>query len=347
MALFDKAFNKFADYSTKLNRGVNKVIGKDVFPDMKKIEEPKTFPPYESFPEFPVPAPEQWPVLTGEERTFSLDGNTLFVSSTLDACMQYRVYFRTSAKYYAERFKFKYEKCVQDFDSLLYYFSDMYLDGLREIVARAYSLFLPFGIFNVDIESFSKKHVETYKKAVDSYTTMADIEQSKNQAANNLGNQIGGAVQMQDGGFGFKGAMKGMAQAEAFNLGMGLLGKYVASQNKMTQEDKAKVFAEFRQDIFFQEVYSDYFNVFFSWIQTLADQGVLSGTTIKISKEFNMILINLKNPMFPQDKFAETLIRLISDNPFIPECFDLLQQKYGQTEEVQKIIDYFTEGKKG
>ena len=148
---------------------------------------------------------------------------------------------------------------------------------------------------------------------------------------------------MQGGGFGFKGAMKGMAQAQAFNLGMGLLGKYVASQNQMTQEDKAKVFAEFRQDIFFQEVYSDYFNVFFSWIQTLADQGALPNTTTKISKEYNMILMNLKNPMFPQDKFAETLLRLISANPFVPECYDLLQQKYGQTEESQKIIDYFTE----
>lgn len=341
MALFDKAFNKFADYSNKLNHGVNKVIGKDVFPDMKKIEEPKEFPAYDSFPEYPNPAPEQWPVLTGEEKTFSLDGNTLLVSAPLDACIQYRIYFRTSAKYYAERFKFKYEKCVQDFDSLLYYFSDMYLEGLQEMVTRAYSLFLPFGIFTVDVESFSAQHVDTYKKAVDSYTVMAGIEQSKNQAANNLGNKIGGAIQMQGGGFGFKGAMKGMAQAEAFNLGIGLIGKYVASQTKMTQEDKAKVFAEFKQDIFFQEVYSDYYNVFFSWVQTLADNGVLSDTTTKINKEFNMILLNLKNPMFPQEKFAEALINLISVNPFVPECFDLLQQKYGQTDEGQKIIGYF------
>ena len=55
------------------------------------------------------------------------------------------------------------------------------------------------------------------------------------------------------------------------------------------------------------------------------------------------LIMNLKNPMFPQDKFAETLLRLISANPFVPECYDLLQQKYGQTEESQKIIDYFTE----
>ena len=343
MALFDKAFNKFADYSNKLNHGVNKVIGKDVIPDMKKIEGPRDFPPYESFPEYTKPEPEQWPVLTGTGKTFPLEGSSIIVSANLDACMQYRNYFRISAKYYAERFRFKYEHCVQDFDSLIYYFSDMYLEGLNEMIARAYSLFLPFGVFTVDVESFSSQHIDTYKKAIDSYTVMAGIEESKNQAADNLGNQIGGAVRMQGGGFGFKGAMKGMAQAEAFNLGMGLIGKYVATQTKMSQEDKAKVFAEFKQDIFFQEVYSDYYNVFFSWIQTLADNGGLPNTTTKISKEFNMILLNLKNPMFPQDKFAETLANLISSNPFVPECFDLLKQKYGKTEEVSKILDYFVE----
>ena len=343
MALFDKAFNKFADYSNKLNHGVNKAIGKDVFPDMKKIEETRNFIPYENFPKYEEPQPEAWPVLTGTEKTFPLAESNIIISANLDACMQYRNYFRSSARYYANQFEFKYKNCVQDFDSLLHYFSDMYLEGLQEMVSRAYSLFLPFGVFTVDVESFSSQHVATYKKAIDSYTVMAGIEESKNQAAENLGGQIGGAIRMQGGGFGFKGAMKGVAQAEAFNLGMGLIGKYIATQNRMTQEDKAKVFAEFKHDVFFQEVYSDYYNVFFSWIQTLADNGVLSGTTTVISKEFNMILLNLKNPMFPQDKFAETLANLISSNPFVPECFDLLKQKYGQTEETLQILDYFVE----
>ena len=121
---------------------------------------PRNFPPYESFPEYTKPEPEQWPVLTGTEKSFSLAGSSIIVSANLDACMQYRNYFRLSAKYYAERFRFKYEHCVQDFDSLIYYFSDMYLEGLKEMTTRAYSLFLPFGVFTVDVESFSSQHVD-------------------------------------------------------------------------------------------------------------------------------------------------------------------------------------------
>lgn len=343
MALnFDKAFNKFAKYNNKLNHGVNKAIGKDIFPDMKSIEEPKDFSPYENFPEYSVPAPDQWTVLTGTERVFTIDGSTIVVSKNLDACLQYHTVFQSTAKYYAEQFQFKYRNCVQDFDTLIHYFSDMYTEGLQEMISRAYSLLLPFGVFSIDIKAFLTQHLNTYRKAIDSYEAMAGIEQSKNQAAENTGNQIGGAIRLRGGGFGLKGAMKGMAKAEAFNLGMGLLGKYVASQNKMTQEEKAKVYASFNQEVFFQEVYSDYCNVFYTWVQTLADSGVLDNVTTKISKEYNMILTNLKNPMFPQNQFSATLSKLISSNPFVPECFELLQQKYGQTDEVKQIFNYFS-----
>ena len=43
---------------------------------------------------------------------------------------------------------------------------------------------------------------------------------------------------MQGGGFGLKGAMKGVAKAEAFNFGMGMIGKFVAQQSKMTKAEK-------------------------------------------------------------------------------------------------------------
>ena len=170
---------------------------------------------------------------------------------------------------------------------------------------------------------------------------MAGIETAKNQFAEQFGNQIGGAVQMQGGGFGFKGAMKGMAKAEAFNLGMGLLGKLAAHQTKMSQEEKANVFAQFKHDIFFQEVYSDYANTFLTMVQTLSDSGELGDVTTLVSKEMDTTFKNLQNPMFPTDKIASILAKLISTNPFVSDFFDLLQQKFGQTEEVKKIVNYF------
>lgn len=339
---FDNAFNKFAKAGTSLNRGINKVIGKDVFQDIKQIEKPREFPPYDSFPAYDVPEPAQWAPLAGEAREFSLSGNIITVPANLDACIQYRNGFKSSAKYYTERFAFKYRNCVQDYDSLIHYFKDLYFEGLRPMLNRAYSLLLPFGIFSASLESFTNQHVNTYRRAVDSYETMAGIETSRNQAAEQSGNMVGGAVRLQGGGFGLKGAMKGIAQAEVFNAGMGLLGKYVTNQTKMSPEEKANAFALFKHDVFFREVYSDYFNTFLTMVQTLSASNELSEVSTIAGAEYQTMIQNLQNPMFPQDKVAPALVKLIATYPFEAATFDLLQQRFGQTTEVQQIISYFT-----
>jgi hypothetical protein len=337
----DKAFNKFAKAGNSLNKGINQIIGKDVIGEIKEMEQPREFPPYSSVPPYSVPEPEQWTVLQGTAKEFSLNENIISVSPELDACMQYRKFFKSSAEYYANQFEFKYHNCVQDFDSFTNYFSDLYLEGLNAMLKRAYEMLLSFGVFNANIDSFTSQHINNYQKAIKSYEIVVGVEESKNQAAENLGNQVGGAVQMQGGGFGFKGAMKGAAKAEAFNLGMGLVGKIVAHQGKMSQEEKANVFSKFNENAFFKEVYSDYFNTFLTFVQTLSNNRILNVTTI-ISGDYDTIFRNLKSPMFPQDKIAPELCKLISTNPFVSSVFALLQDKFGETDEVKQITTYFT-----
>jgi hypothetical protein len=46
--------------------------------------------------------------------------------------------------------------------------------------------------------------------------------------------------------------------------------------------------------------------------------------------------------MFPQDKIAPELCKLISTNPFVSSVFALLQDKFGETDEVKQITTYFT-----
>ena len=337
--MFTKGFNKFADFGNALNKGANKLVGKDVFGEIRKIEEPKEFPPLDSYPPYTIPEPEQWHTQSGSEKTFTLEGSTISVSSVLDTCMKYRPDFLNSAKYYAERFEFEYKHCVTDFDSFIHYFPDLYFEGLGSMAERACGLLLSFGIFSADAKTFASHH--NYHAAYDSYDPMRNLEQSQAQTANKLGSQVGGAIQMQGGGFGIKGAMKGIAKAEAFNVGMGLLGKYVENQTKMSPEEKANAFAKFHHDILFKEVYADYSNTFLTFIQVLVDNQVLVGVTTEISNDYSITLNNLSNPMFPQDKFAQVVSQLIMRNPFVPMSYELLRQHYGDTEEVKKIIQYF------
>lgn len=337
---FKNAFNSFAKTGTALNRNVNKIIGKDVFKDIKEIEPPREYVPYENFPKYPNPEPAQWSVLTGEDKCFSLQGNTLAFSKNFDICVKYRKLFRDTAEYYATRFKFNYLNCVQDFDTLVHYFSDMYLEGLTPMIQRAYSLLLPFGVFTVNMDSFLKSHTNRYRRAIHSYEIMSGVEKAKNQQAEQAGNQLGNAIHMQGGGFGMKGAVKGIAKAEAFNAGLGMLGRFVAHQNQMSQEEKAKVYAAFKQDVFFSEVFSDYYYTYFTLVQTLSDNGVIEPIKTASSQEFETMLTNLKNPMFPQDRLAESVVKMIKMYPFSRETVSLLNDKFAQSEEAAQIINY-------
>lgn len=344
MAFGRDVFNKFAKVSNSINQGINQVIGKEVIKgEVREIEAPREFPPYNSYPSYIVAEPEQWLPVKGVAKQFTLEGHTLLVSDNLDACIQYRKSFITTAEYYTEQFKFKYCNCVQDFDTLVHYFEDIYIESLMPMIQRSYSLLLPFGIFTADIETFLSHHLDTYKVAITSYETMVGIEISKNQAAENMGGKVGGAMRLQGGGFGVKGAAKGIAQAEAFNFGMGLIGKCITSQTKMTQEEKANAYAAFKHDIFFQEVYSDYVNTFLTFVETLSKNGLLGDITTSVGTKYDTMFKNLQNPMFPQDKVAPALITLICANPFVPSCFNLLRDKFGQTYEVNKIIAYFVD----
>jgi hypothetical protein len=75
----DKAFNKFAKAGNSLNKGINQIIGKDVIGEIKEMEQPREFPSYSSVPPYSVPEPEQWTVLQGTAKEFSLNGNIISV----------------------------------------------------------------------------------------------------------------------------------------------------------------------------------------------------------------------------------------------------------------------------
>lgn len=340
---FKKAFNSQVKIANKLNQGLNKVIGKEIFGEVHELEETREFAPYESFPKYSEPEPAEWPQIEGEQREFTLNGNLISFPKELDTCLRYREYFKRAAEFYAAKFEFKYNCCVEDFDTLVYYFPQIYGEGLGSMCKRAYSLLLPAGVFSVSVESFIQKHASTYHAAIDSYETMAGIEMNKNAAAESLGNQVGNAVQMQGGGFGIKGAMKGVAQAEAFNFGMNIVGKFFAQQSKMTKAEKERVYSLFKQNIFFQEVLRDYQNTFYTVIQILSENGILGNITTVVSSEMKTTLTNLQNPMFPKDKLAPVLAHLISINPFNKETLNVLKDRFGSSEEAKKICEYFAE----
>ncbi len=338
---FKDGFNKFADASTKLNRGINSVIGKDVFSDVKPIEEEKVFPPLSSYPQYSKPEPEELCVIEGCENIFNIGDSQVVISQQLDSLFKYRKKFKEFAEYYTEMFKFRYSMCVNDYDSLKNYCVDLLLEGMKPMGNRAYSLLLPFGIFNVTSDSFITKHHENFSEALDCFTAILGIEAAKNQRAQQMGNALGNSIQMQGGGFGMKGAMKGVAKAEAFNMGLGLFGKFVEHQSRMTQEEKAVVFSKINTETIFKAVFNDYYNVFLTLVQILSENRILNNVKVVQDEEFKTVFGNLQNPMFPPAMFPNAICSMISNYPFEEQCYDILIKKLPNDNGAMELINYF------
>ena len=338
--LFEKGFNKFADMGNAMNRGINKLAGKEIVGEIKKFEEPKTFAPFSSYPQYSIPEPEQWQPLCGEEKTFTLHDNNITFSKNLDICLKYGDLFKSSARYYTDRFVFKYKNCVHDYDSMIFYFNDMYLEGLIPMITRAQSLLLLFDIFNINIETFFNFHVQKYNKAFADYDFLITEVENRNQSANNIGNKVGNSVKFYGGGFGIKGALKGTAKAGILNMGMNSAGKYVSNQLKLSDKEKNDWFYTFNTSIFFSKVYSDYVYTFFSLIELLVQNNVLSEIATLADEEYHTMINNINNPMFPQDKMIPLIIRIIKKYPFTYDVYTIYKNKFGENEELTSIYNY-------
>lgn len=338
---FKKGFNKFADMNNSINRGVNNMIGKNVFGELKKIEDERVFIPFSSLPPYEVTKPSDWTSLSGQERSFPISGESITVSENLDVCMRYKSLINEEANYYTDQFKYRYNQCVTDYDSFVNYFTDMYMEGLRAVCTKTYGVFLVFGVFDYTEEEFLNAHMKRFHQGYDCFQQISGVEMAKNAKAEALGDIAGNSVRMRGGGFGMKGATKGMINAGIFNAAVSGYGKLVEHQNKMSQEEKASIWQNVQIDIVFTAVLDDFKNVFYSLVQALSDRKLLGNVTTLIMSDTDAMYKNLQNPMFPQDKFLSSMVDLISKNPFQPTLYDMLEQKMGSTEEVKAIRDYF------
>lgn len=342
---FKDSFKKFTDAA----------MGTNVNGDAEKSNTHKGFPDYESFPAYDVPEPAQWTGMQGEEKSFSIEGNIVKVNANLDTCIKYYPKFVECAKFYADRFKFKYTHCATDYDSFLHYFQNMYVEGLTPMMQRAYSLFLPLGVYDMEYGEFQKKHSEKYHAAMDVFDTVANIQKKRSQDSLKVANAVTDYNKVDYISSSSRAGLRAeRMKADLHDVGTMFASLAVASyMNRVTPEQKIEIWKKIDTTALFQAVYTDYFNTFFTLLQFLSRRGrsVMGGewygegffdkVSTDISKETRTVYNNLKNPMFPETEFLPTITKIIAKNPFVPEFYDLLESKIGQTDEFKSIKHYF------
>ena len=287
--------------------------------------------------------PVAWQPYVGEEKCFPLNGATLVVSPQMDLFNSYRLKYREVANEYASLARNQYNKKVHDFDSFMMFFPTIYVQYLDKLLQGGVDILVADGVWSETVDSMREKHTQSYHMAVDDYEIMEKNLGLTEQANQNAVDAFSGAVPtLQGGGFGFKGAMKGIAKAEAFNFAKSAIAGALKSANKVNQAQKAELFGRVNPDNLFNRVFCDYWNVFMTLVSCMAQNGkeIWISDPSAIQQAQN-IMKNLTNPNFPQDKTTEVVIQILTTCPYNIEFQKMLITKFEDTEEVKNINGYF------
>lgn len=295
-------------------------------------------------PQAPIEEQELWEPLKGKAISFPLYGKTLEIPEKLDLYNSYRLKFKEIAKKYAARAEKEYKSRIRDFVSFIEFFPKIYTENLSPIIQRAVDIFVSEEIWSITFESFFDRHTKNFHLAIDDYNVIlksANLTVQKNQQA--AANRMSFVPNMVGGGFGVKGALKGMAIAGTFNaVRDGIENSAVKNAANIKPAQQAELYGRIKQDNLFNRIFADYWNVYNSLVRTLNQNGHdIWWQTKAVDEKAKNIFKNLSNPNFPQTKVLDTLIALLELNPYSPEYYDFATSHFGQSEEITRIKEFF------
>lgn len=288
--------------------------------------------------------PEAWMQVIGEEKQFVLNGKTLVIPANMDAFNTYRSKFYKLARVCADNARKEYDKKVQNLTTYLEFFPKIYNKHLGVVTQRATDILISESIWTVTKESFTNQHIDDFHMAIDEYyVTTESVELTVQANQSRVSTVMGFVPNLVGGGFGVKGAAKGIAKATVFNLVRdGAEAGLLKGASQINQAQQLELYQRINPDNLFELVFIDYWRVFLSLTFTLNQNGkAIWYPTDDLAQQASNIFQNLSNPNFPQDKILDVFFDILKTNPYVEDYHNFMFAKFGDTAETQAIKNYF------
>lgn len=269
----------------------------------------------------------------GTDKIFPLNGKELHITADMDAFNEYRLNFRNMAKLCADTAAREYTAKVNNLESFIDYFPDIYSKYLDVMGDKAIDILISESIFSITRDEFLDQHKADFHLAIDDMEVMAESIQltvQQNRA-------FSGAIQS----FASKYLSEkvGISEDTINSFADGMLDE--AAQH-LNDAQKAELYGRIKPHILFARVFYDYWNVFLSLVNLLRSFGHnLWWPDNVVFENSKNIFKNISNPNFPQDKVCDVLFDIIHASPYNAKYYEFMQTKFGDTEEVANIRTYF------
>lgn len=269
----------------------------------------------------------------GKERVFKLNGKELIVPARLDTFLTYRTQFKEFAKACADKAKEEYISSVTNLDTFIEHFPNIYENNLKIILEQINNILIAEGIYQYSVDILFDKQLELSHGAVDVYgavkETIEEIQQGQAELTKGLTNGLTSLL-----------GLNNNAITSSF---MDFAGDKVAKDvSNLSDEEKETIYDKITAHYLFDGVFVDYWNSFVLLVNILKENG--KDIWLADSGEMenaDAIIRNVTNPNFPQNKVIDVLFECILKNPKFQLTFETMEKKFGLTEEVQAIFDYF------
>lgn len=287
---------------------------------------------------------EDWGEINGKDRQFVLCSETLQIPYSMDAFNTYRLKYYDLAAKCTELARVEYNKKVQNLTTYLEFFPVIYKNYLNVLVRQALDILVVEGIWTVTEESFLSQHLKDFHSAIDQYNvTIESIELTSQANQGKISSVMSFVPNLSGGGFGLKGAAKGIAKATAFNLVRdGAEASLLKGASQVNLAQQNELYQRINPDNLFEFVFVDYWRVMLSLISTLVNNGKeIWWPDENLTQQASNVFKNLSNPRFPQEQLISVFLQILSIHPYNIEYHRFMVRKFGDNEETQAIRNYF------
>lgn len=273
----------------------------------------------------------------GIQRHFPLCGKVVTVSSGMDVFNYYRKTFLNLARIQADALRREYMQRINDLDSFLVYFPEMYSRYRQPLLDLAVDIFPLAGIYDLSPEQFERQHTndfclcgEDVDVVIESFNLTIEANQERKVRMYNM---MPGVV--------FSG-LAGFAAAIALNAAVTAIAEADIRNADVSRKQRQELYERIDFDVLMERAFVDYWRVFLSLTWWMNQKGLdVWYPNDQDNSRAEGLYQNLLSGRIPQQVLLDQYILLLQLNPYADDHLQYLLDNAGVTNETAPIFDYF------
>ena len=281
---------------------------------------------------------QEIPMQQGTERSFPFLGDTLVISSGMDAFIAYRKLFRKNAVQMQRALEQEYYSRINCLDNYFTDFPIMYSNYRKPLLESAFRLLIgSYGIYDISAETFEKNHDADFNRCNQLYEIMINafnetIEANQNRKIRRY-NMMPGFI--------FSG-IGGIVAATAVNIATTKMLESSIRNANVSPAQRKELFQRIHADLLMEDVFYDYWNVHYSLTYQLNQHGAdVWYPTVENNNKAHGLLTNIKAGLIPPENKTGALMQVFHARPQEDGLFRYLNEAYPGNPDIGALNTYF------